>query len=223
MFRLKGIRQQIIFAGVAFAAIALLFGMWSKHNIKPVNEPQQKELALKNGTAFPQPRPINPFELKEASTGGALTNEQLKGHWSLLFFGFTHCAMLCPTTLTTLNQAYKLLEQNNVKVLPNILFISIDPHRDSLKRIDTYVKAFNKNFAGATGNKEELDKLTKQLNILYLKVDPNKDDNYQIDHSGTVLLVDPEGHLAALFSPPLEPQILAQDYQSVIDNVKQAQ
>lgn len=134
----------------------------------------------------------------------------------MLFFGFTNCAMLCPKTLSTLNQAYGELIAAKVTQLPQVFFISVDPERDSLKRINLFVTSFNKNFHGATGTEQQLDSVTTELNILYNKVNPNKEENYQIDHSGTVLLINPNGNLVALFSPPLNPDELAKDYQAII-------
>jgi protein SCO1/2 len=214
----KNLKQQFLFIGIAVSVIALLFGLWSHHNTQP---PKPKELVLKNGTAFPLARDVKPFELKEAQNGNVFTNAQLKGHWTMVFFGFTHCASLCPTTLTMLNQTYGQLVTADVKEMPQVLFISLDPERDSLQRIREYVTSFNKNFHGATGSEQQLDKMTNELNILFSKANPNHDENYQIDHSGTVLLFNPEGKLAALFSPPIEAKILSEDYQAIIKQAVQ--
>jgi protein SCO1/2 len=218
MFRITSIRQQIIFSSIAFAALALLFGMWSQHNIGT-----SQAVELKSGTLFPVAREIHPFNLLTAPAGQSFSNENLKGHWSMLFFGFTHCAMLCPTTLTSLNQSYQKLQAAKVAQLPQVVFISIDPERDSLKDINDYVKMFNKNFTGATGTKQQLDKLTKEFSILYMKIttDNSQKNNYQIDHSGTVLLINPQGQLQALFSPPIDAKALADDYQKVMKAYQQ--
>lgn len=206
-------RRQILYTGMAFGLIALLFGMWSQFNLHD----HPKEVTLKNGTIFPNPRIIQPFQLQSAQDGKPFTNEQLKGHWSMMFFGFTHCAMLCPTTLTTLNHFYGNLEAAKVQQLPQIIFVSLDPERDNLNRIGSYVTSFNKNFKGATGTEEKLDAMTNELNILFTKDNRNKDENYQIDHSGTVLLFNPQGQLAGIFSPPINAEELTEDYKAVIN------
>jgi protein SCO1 len=220
MFRITTIRRQIIFSSIAFAALALLFGMWSQHNLG-----KSQPVELKSGTLFPVPREIHPFNLISAPGGQSFTNKNLKGHWSMLFFGFTHCAMLCPTTLKSLNQSYQQLQAANVTELPQIVFISIDPERDTLKDINDYVKMFNKNFIGVTGTKQQLDKLTKELSILHMKIttDNSKENNYQIDHSGTVLLINPQGQLQALFTPPIDAKTLADDYQKIMKAYLQEQ
>lgn len=212
MFKKGTLNRQIIIAGLAFGIIALLLGIWSRYNANH----EAKPVELQVGTAFPIPREIKPFELQNAPDGTPFTNEQLKGHWSMLFFGFTNCALLCPTTLSSLNQFYTNLTTEGVSQKPQVYFISIDPERDTLKKINKYVMSFNKNFRGGTGTELQLDNITKELNILFSKLNPTNDENYQIDHSGTVLVFDPQGHLAALFSPPIEPKALVQDYKVLI-------
>jgi protein SCO1 len=215
MFKKSSTNKQLIFSGVAFGLIALLFGLWSHYN---THDHSHKEVVLKTGTAFPIPREIKAFELKNAPSGTSFTNSQLQGHWSMLFFGFTNCALLCPTTLSSLNQFYNQLSAEKVSQMPMVTFISIDPERDTLKKIDRYVKSFNKNFQGATGSESQLDNMTNQLNILYAKVNAKNGEDYQIDHSGTVLVFNPQGNLAALFSPPIDAKVLAEDYKNLIKN-----
>jgi protein SCO1 len=212
-------KRQIFLSGIAFCVILLLFGLWSHYNITNETFAATKPLNLQSGTALPTPRQIQAFELKHAPSGEPFTNEGLKGQFSMLFFGFTSCASLCPTTLTTLNQFYANLIEDKIAPLPQVIFISIDPERDSLKRVDQYVTSFNKNFKGVTGTETQLNHITRELNILYAKVKTNKEGDYQIDHSGTVLLINPDGNLIALFSPPLDPKMLAQDYVLLIKQV----
>jgi protein SCO1 len=216
MFK-KNMYKQLIFSGIAFGLIALLFGLWSYHN---ANDDTPKEVNLKSGTPFTIPRQIKPFELQKAPDGKPFTNATLQGHWSMLFFGFTNCTLLCPTTLSSLNQFYNQLTAEKLSALPQVTFISIDPERDSLKKINQFVKSFNKNFKGATGSEAALDNITHELNILYAKVNPNNNEDYQIDHSGTVLVFNPKGHLAALFSPPIDANVLAEDYKMLISSAK---
>lgn len=216
MFK-HNIKRQIVVAGIAFALIALLFGMWSRHNLNADAAQSKTPPQLQNGTLFPTPRQIKPFQLKDASNGAPFTNKQLKQNWSLLYFGFTNCATLCPQTLSTLNQVYKNLIEAHASDLPQVIFISIDPERDSLPRIKQYVSSFNKNFKGISGTEKQLDAMTKEFNILYSKENPNHAKDYQIDHSGVVLLIDPQGNLAGLFSPPLDAQTLTKDFQTVVN------
>lgn len=174
-----------------------------------------------SGTLLDKPKLIKDFGLKNTE-GGAFTPKSLKGHWTLLFFGFTRCGYVCPTSLAALKQVYEDL-QKTAAPKPQVIFISIDPQRDDLPRIQKYVTAFNKNFIGATGNNAELNTLTSQLGILYMKIIHREakrtaSDNYDIDHSGSILLIDPDGELIAVFSMPHQAKNIVKDYKTIVSN-----
>lgn len=205
--------RHLYLAAAAFAVIALLFGMWTRQNTQNYEHP----INLENGTLFPVPRDITPFHLVSADDK-PFTNGNLVGKWSLLFFGFTQCPQLCPTTLAVLNKTYQQLETKKTVPLPQIVFISVDPERDTPRAIEEYIGTFNKNFKGATGKKDEIKALTAQFNIMYMKVQNQQSqdaNNYQIDHSGTLLLINPEGKLLALFQTPHEANHLAHDIENI--------
>lgn len=205
-------RKQFTRLTIAFAMLALLFGMWMQFN-----RHTNTDIKLQDGTIFPVPRDISPFSLVSADDK-PFTNTNLKGHWSLMFFGFTNCPQLCPTTLTVLNNMYTTMHKQNVTPMPQVVFISIDPERDTTKKVKKYALSFNKNFIGATGDKEALKKLTTELNILFMKVkntNANNPNDYQVDHSGTILLFNPEGQLFALFSTPHNAAKLSHDVTAI--------
>lgn len=208
-------RKQFIPLIVAFALIALLFGMWTQYN---TSETPKHKFELEDGTILPIPHDISPFNLVGADNK-PFTNQNLQGKWSMIFFGFTNCPMLCPTTLSTLNKMYQILEKDQVSTMPQIVFISLDPDRDTPKDIAKYLKSFNKHFVGATGKQKDLDKLTKEMNVVYeFSKNPHgkKDDNsYTVNHSGTLLLVNPQGKLFAIFSTPHDAQKLSHDLQAI--------
>jgi protein SCO1/2 len=167
-------------------------------------------------TVLTPSRAILPFALTDEH-GNAFTNKNLEHHWSLVFFGFTHCPDLCPTTLAMLNQAYQIIEQQRTKMvaMPQIVFVSVDPERDAASNVlSRYLSSFNNAFIGVTGDKKMLDQLTQNLSVLYLKVmnpEGHGDMQYMIDHSGTILVINPKGDLAALFSMPHAPDKIAAD------------
>lgn len=200
-------RRRSLFLLIAIAVLSALFGMWSHYN----TQDQKENAALKTATVFSQPRIISPFKLTNMS-GKQLTLENLKGHYSLIFFGFTHCPDLCPTTLAMLNQSYKMLESAHVKTMPQILFISVDPEQDTPAVLKTYLQSFNKAFLGATGSKEQIDKLTQEMSVIYAKVIDEKDPtHYSIDHSGTILIVNPAAQFYGVFTMPHDAQKIADD------------
>jgi len=125
------------------------------------------------------------------------TLENLRNKNSLLFFGYTSCPDICPTTLSILNQVYKQLEK---KV--NVVFVSVDPQRDTTDKLSSYMKYFNKNFLGVTGSKKDIDQITKQFNAGYIIEEKTSDDNYLVSHTSSIFLINPELNIIASFSPP---------------------
>lgn len=169
-----------------------------------------------NATVFSKPREVKPFRLLD-NTGNDFTNSALKKHWTFLFFGFTNCGYVCPTTMAILNQVYQKLEQEHKSQEIKIVLVTIDPERDDVAKMNTYVHSFNKNFMGVTGNKKELDQLSQQLGILAMKIpgktNPKKD--YSINHTGAILLLDPEGELYASFGMPHNAEQIVHDFDMI--------
>ena len=123
--------------------------------------------------------------------------------------------------MTELKVMYEKLQITLPKdQLPQIVFVSVDPARDNAARIQQFVSAYNPNFMGVTGKESQLSTLTQELGVLYMKIAENKDNSqdYQIDHSGTILLLDPKGELYAVFSMPHNPEAIAKDYEKIISS-----
>ncbi|WED43593.1 SCO family protein [Legionella cardiaca] len=171
-----------------------------------------------NGTLLEAPREINEFVLTGIDDQ-PFNNVSLQGQWTLVFFGFTNCGYLCPTTMAELAKMYHILEEENIKPLPRIVMISIDPDRDSLEKLNHYVKAFDPHFYGARGSEDIVKKMTHEMGIAYAKVAiPNAKDpnNYDVQHSGAVMLFNPQGELNAFFTTPHQASLLAKDYQLLV-------
>lgn len=200
-------------AFVIFAIIALVLGigfnLW--HSAKTRISPPPIA-----STTIEQPQLIPEFHLVNGQ-GKPFTNHNLKGHFSFLFFGFTHCQSICPLTMALLTQLYKELKDERIRV-PQVIFITLDPKRDTPKVVGAYVKAFNPNFIGVSGPLAGIRQLSKQMGVVFIQAQQSKDSetNYQIDHSGTLYLINPEGKLAAIFSPPHEETSIKQDYKNLI-------
>ncbi|MCW5588744.1 MAG: SCO family protein [Legionellales bacterium] len=201
----------MILAGLVFALIT---------NIKPgwmqVKEKNQQTHLIENGTYFPTARLLPAFNLQ--SKQGAFSNAELKQHWSFLFFGFTHCQNICPTTMASLNRVANLLKQEPENNVTQFIFVSIDPKRDTLPIVESYVKQFNPNFIGVTGDEQAIQQLTQKIGIFYQTVTQEnnaKVADYDIDHSGSVLLINPEGNIQALFRMPFKPQEMVKDFKKI--------
>lgn len=172
-------------------------------------------MELQNATIFTQPRTVVPFKL-QTDNGNSFSNENLKGHWSLLFYGFTNCAMICPTTMTELNKMYQILAKDKQQVLPQVVFISVDPERDTIKRLHNYVHSFNPHFIGVTGDEKELATLAKHMGAMYMKVRDKKDPtHYYIDHSAFIILVNPKGQMVGILSSPHEAENMANNFKQI--------
>lgn len=160
-------------------------------------------------TILPEPKALNSFSLKDQH-GKLFDLERLRGKWSLLFFGFTNCPDICPTTLTTLNQIYKILGKNS-ETLDNVqvVFISVDPGRDDLATLKKYVRYFNKDFLGVTGNKKQLSLLAKQLGVYYEVLDQYGKKNYVVNHTAAIFVINKEAGYFGLMTPPLDADKMA--------------
>jgi protein SCO1/2 len=171
-----------------------------------------------HGTLLDHPREIKAFTLTGIDKK-PFTKNSLQGKWTILFFGFTHCGSLCPTTMAELGTMFRLLEAKKVSPLPNITMITIDPRRDTLKKLSQYVKAFNPNFYGAHEKTEGMEGLTQELGIAYTTVSrnpSNKSIYNDIEHTGALMLFNPQGKLIAFFTSPHHARSLAEDYQLLI-------
>lgn len=210
-------RTQLSFLIISLSVLALLFGLWLYHNLGH-NEDSNADRQLVSATVFQQPRVLTPFNLTD-DNDRPFTLDNFKGHLSLVFFGFTNCPDLCPTTLSVLNQVYKQLASTNPKTLPQVVFISVDPEQDNSQAIAKYLSSFNPNFLGATGSQTALDQLTRELSVLYMKVaqlQANADEHYSIDHSGAILIINPQGQFYGVFTTPHDPNKIAKDTQTLM-------
>ena len=155
---------------------------------------------LRTALVLPTPNALPEFELLDP-LGHAVSRETFVGQWSLMFFGFTHCPDICPLTLQTLAAAQSELDAAGQQPLPRIVLVSVDPERDTPQLIGQYVAHFGAGNLGVTGSLEELTKLTSALGI-YFEKQSGDADNYAVDHSAAVLLINPNGEFHALFSGP---------------------
>ena len=154
--------------------------------------PQQPKEAM----IYPKLRALEAFELKVVAEK-AFTLENLKGRWSFLFFGYTYCPDICPTTMAALKQMYLLLPPD-IQSDTQVVLISVDPERDTPEHLAQYAQAFHPDFIGATGNHNQLSVFTKSFGVVYYKVGDDKED-YLVDHSSKIFLVDPDGLRHAIF------------------------
>lgn len=188
----------IIFDITVILALVLYFAFqWSLQGIKI------------KGTYMTTPIALREFHLID-SRGRPISKEDFKGHWTMVFFGFTSCPVICPTTLAILNKMYQVL-QNELPQhkLPQVVLISVDPEQDTIEKLNSFVHAFNPHFMGVRGPLEEILALEKQMHLPVSKSNP-------LSHSMEILLLNPDAHIQAYFSYPQQALQLAADYKLLI-------
>jgi protein SCO1/2 len=172
---------------------------------------------LQQGTLLPSAKPIAGFNLIN-DKGEAFTLDSLKGHWTFAFFGYTHCPDVCPTSLGMLAQVMRKLKDNGrLDSMPQGAFFSVDPQRDRPETLARYVSYFYPDFIGVTGEPAEIQSLTRQLGILYMRTEGDNSDDYLIDHSAGIILFDPDAKFHALFNVPHDPDTIAGDFLLIKD------
>ena len=156
--------------------------------------------------AMAQGGPGGPFTLVDTS-GRPFTQEDLKGRWNIIFFGFTFCPDVCPTTLDTLGRTLDLLGRDKDKV--RIIFISVDPGRDTPAKVGAYLAnpAFPKGVVGLTGTPEQVAVVARAYKVFYQK--EGEGDAYLINHSSISYLMDPSGRFARVLPYGMSPEDLA--------------
>lgn len=151
---------------------------------------------------YPQARELPDFALRQ-SDGTQLLPGELAGHWTLVFIGFTHCPDVCPMTLTHLAHAQRQWEALPEATRPRVLFVSVDPGRDTPDRLGDYAHAFHRDTLAATADIPALEQFTRSLSMVFAKVPLGEDappGAYTIDHSASLAVLDPQGRMAGVVS-----------------------
>lgn len=200
---------------ILIVAIAAGIGAWSAQRIwLGATTP-----ALKITLLLPQPRPIPAFEL-QGGDGQAFTNASLQGRWHLLFIGYTRCPDVCPTTLADLAAAEKIWNGALAPELrPRIVFVSVDPERDSPAHALDYAHYFSKDAYAVTGDIDALEAFARSLGMVFMQVpaaEGRNPDDYGIDHSAQIVLIDPQGRFAGLIRPPHAGADIAHDMLGIV-------
>lgn len=145
---------------------------------------------------YQQSRVIKPFELID-HYGQIFTKAQLNDKWSLVFLGYTSCPDICPTTLQNLSFIYDDLKAISQK--SQVLLVSVDPQHDSQDKLAQYIAYFNREFIALRAGHEVLFPFARNMGLMYAI--SGEGDNYSVDHSASLVLINPEGKIAAIFKP----------------------
>jgi protein SCO1/2 len=175
---------------------------------------QQPAMELATGTLLTPRRALPDFSLID-SQGRSFGPANLRGRWSMLFFGYTNCPDFCPTTLSTLAAMQKQLRAEH-SVIPQVIFVSVDAKRDTPAQLANYVPYFDPEFIGLTAaDQPAIEALAKQWGVAVM-VQPPKDGSYTVDHSSAIFVLDPAGRLAAILSGPFTVGALQSDFRRIV-------
>jgi protein SCO1/2 len=188
---------------ILVAAIALSAAVAGMYLARSLNQPAV--VPLESGTALPVPGELAPFDLVDTE-GKPVSPAQLRGHATLVFFGFTYCPDVCPTTLAKLASVQKEVKLPGLKVA----LISVDPERDTPEQLGKYISSFGGEFIGLTGAAPEIVKAQRSFGVAASRVEL-AGGGYTMDHSATVFVLDSQARKVAVFTPPLRADAIVRD------------
>jgi len=201
-------RRNVRFTVFALIGVALLIvGMFVRQFVNP-DRLDPEWLKLHGAMMFDQPRSFDQPRLVDQD-GQAFDGSAFAGSWNVLFFGFTFCPDICPTTMTMLRDVEKTLQESGKGSYPlRVYLVSVDPARDTPEQLRPYVAHFSENFRGLTGEFLDIHRFATQMNIPFRK-SPGEDGNYSVDHSANLVLINPQGHFAGFIMPPFDTERVA--------------
>jgi len=201
-----------MFSETAFKTISLIIvlmifgiaiGIYTTPNFQENSADEYME-----GVFWPNPKQIGQFQTID-HLGENFGVEQLKGKWSILFFGYTYCPDVCPITMSIMSDVQARLEQDGIVDDTQLLFVTVDPLRDTADRLATYINHFDNRILGLGGTKQQVDSLVSQIGVVYLHGIPNKDGYYLVDHTASLFLIDPDARLVSIFSTPHDAETIS--------------
>lgn len=187
----SGVRNTLL-GLLALIAVVLGLFFYSFLSHHTLSDAQYQKLGY---FPFHPARQIGHFSLVDQD-GRKVGHDELLGHWTLLYFGYTNCPDVCPTTLATLARAMKQLT-----VKPTVVMVSVDPERDTPAKLKRYLSAFDPDFLGYTGTFDGVVGLAQQVNIAFGKVPGPTPGTYEVDHSANIVVVNTEGQYAGFIRP----------------------
>ncbi|GLR71401.1 SCO family protein [Agaribacter marinus] len=168
---------------------------------------------------YPEPRKLADFEITQHNQM-PMNNQTLAGKWTLAFVGYTFCPDICPVTLAEINKVYPDLKQVAAESPLQVWFLSVDPKRDTLERLNEYVSYFNPEFIASTGEHAQLFPLVRSMGMMYSIAGATDDPNYLVDHSASIVVINPNGHVIGRFKPVHKPgQLATSDMQQLLHDL----
>jgi protein SCO1 len=167
------------------------------------------------GYVLPAARALPDVALVD-DAGEPFATAAFAGHWSLLYFGYTYCPDVCPLSLVELASVKKTLAESHPDTPLTVVLVSVDPARDTPARLREYVRYFDPDFRALTGAPEEVERLATAVGSVFLIPPGQPADNYLVSHSSNVVVLDRDGRLAAVITPPHDPASIAADLAKIL-------
>lgn len=150
-----------------------------------------------NGILIQSPQVADDFALM-SSTGETMSLSDFRGQYVLLYFGYTFCPDVCPTTLNDLVDMADTLGERNMEGV-QVILVSVDPERDTPEQLASYLRYFRPDFLGMTGSLAEIDAVASQFGVFFQRHEGSAATGYLVDHTSTITLVDPNGYVRMVF------------------------
>ena len=197
---------------LAFVAVVLGMFVYTRLQEPVLSDAQLRDRGV---LVLPTPREIAPFSLTD-HRGRPFGVDDLTGHWSFLFFGFTNCPDICPTSMAVLAQAERRLQEEHPQLANEFqgILVSVDPERDDQQTLANYVEAFSPDFLGVRGELAATAAFTTQVNVAFAKV-PAGDGGYQVDHSANIVIINPRGHYHGFVKMPHDADTIVETFRSL--------
>lgn len=199
---------------IAIGLLAIIIGFFAQTGTKKTASfPKFEKLIM-----LPKSKPINHIDFTD-HRGNTFNKVQWRGKWSIVFFGFTNCPDICPTTMQTLKQVKQQLSEQSLWQNYQVVMVSVDPETDNPERLAKYVPFFDSEFIGVVSSIKKTTEFAKQLGILFIKREKEGSDFYEVDHSASLILINPEGQMAGVISAPHKASEISTDLAKLATHV----
>ena len=206
-------KGRTLILSVVGVLIAIVIGVLAGSYLTENND-QSQAIREAGIIILPKSRELPALQLT-STTGEQVLTQELTGKWSLVFFGYTFCPDICPTTLAELRQLKKLLPEEAQENL-QVLMVSVDPNRDTPEQLKLYLQYFDPEFIGLTGVLPDIQTLSNALSIPFIPGDTSK-PRYTVDHSGNLAIISPDGRQHGFIRAPLDVKKIAEQLPNVMN------
>ena len=203
-------RRNIIFVFLVLFGMSVLFAYFQS-----LPSLLQKKPTLLTGKILTRPMELDNFELIDQNNQ-TFNSESLKGNWTILFFGYTNCPDVCPTTIYKLAEVKNDVNQNLPSKNFNTVLVTLDPDRDTPERLDEYIGYFDESMLGVTGTYKNIQSFSSNLSVFFQRI--NKDGGYDFNHTASIFVFNQDGSLFATMSPATSVSELRDDFYTILNN-----